>query len=40
MRMPHDPNGAPNPIPYGFGGKTEIGIGIITGEDDAAKAAD
>jgi hypothetical protein len=34
----HDPNGGPNPIPYGFCGSTGIGIGIMTGDDDAAIA--
>ena len=37
--MHHDPNGAPSPIPYGFGGRTGIGMGIMTGDDDAAIAA-
>ena len=37
--MPYDPNGGPSPIPYGFGGRTGMGMGIMTGEDDAAIAA-
>ncbi len=38
--MYHDPNGGPRPIPYGFDGRTGIGMGIMTGDDDAAIAAD
>ena len=34
----YDPNGGPNPIPYGFCGNTGIGMGIITGDDDATIA--
>jgi len=32
----HDPNAGPSPIPYGFCGKTGMGIGIMTGDDDDA----
>lgn len=31
-RRIQEPNGGPSPIPYGFGGRTGMGMGTIPGE--------